>query len=469
MPIPLFGLRAWVAVLALGLAPSVALGQDIDLREIFSNDRFFRDNGILQSTGDVGYLADVWYLPGDGATQALLGVSLSNANLKFERTSAGVWQANYVVEAALDPDGEGEPIERRWEKSVDVETFDETMLTGETIVFQAEVPLDPGAYGLELVVRDLNDDEAARVDADLEVPDLSTGPALAQPVLLRLYRTGPNGTDFVVNPSHYYSAAPERFEFLVDVVGLDGPTEVRVRLVPVGEAGAVVLEPWSETVTPDAGGNARVFGSIDNQGARFGEFRFEAELVGEDGAVLASESTPLLISGSGGWISENWEDALSLIRYEATDKEMEILEDIEGQEQRVEAWNCFWLIRDPVPATPTNEALQDYFRKLAIANAEWTSALRPGYMSDRGRVFITLGAPDEIAERPVPAGANAFEVWTYHRYNFQILFVDRIGFNNYQLENVATYQRELATIERRKRQFLEERAQQCPLLAPAFE
>ena len=71
--------------------------------------------------------------------------------------------------------------------------------------------------------------------------------------------------------------------------------------------------------------------------------------------------------------------------------------------------------------------------------------------------------------RPVPAGSSAYEVWTYHRYNFQILFVDRIGFNNFQLESVDTYQRELSTVERRKHSFLEERAHVCPLLAPAYE
>ena len=34
---------------------------------------------------------------------------------------------------------------------------------------------------------------------------------------------------------------------------------------------------------------------------------------------------------------------------------MEILEDIEDPASRLEAWSCFWKIRDPVPATATNE------------------------------------------------------------------------------------------------------------------
>jgi GWxTD domain-containing protein len=175
------------------------------------------------------------------------------------------------------------------------------------------------------------------------------------------------------------------------------------------------------------------------------------------------------VAGSGGWIAENWEDALSLIKYEATPDEMEILEDIEGEQARIDAWNCFWRIRDPVAATAANEGMAEYFRKIQVANANWKSSLRPGYLSDRGRVYITIGPPDDISQRPVPAGSSAYEVWTYHRYNFQILFVDRIGFNNYQLESIDTYQRELSTVERRKHRFLEERAHVCPLLAPAYE
>lgn len=461
------------AVLTLIAVPRSALSQDFDLREIFSNDRFYEDHEILRARGDVGFLADTWLLPGTAdSVQVLVGVSLSNSSLRFVRTTNGLWQANYEVKAEFEPEDEDtDKLERSWDKSVEVETFDETMLATETIVFQTEVPVVPGTYDFSITVRDLNANDASRASATLEIAPFPSVAAISEPVLLRLYQTTDAGVSYVVSPSHYYSSAPSRFDFMIDLAHIDqgGPYTAHAQLIPDVEAAGDASSGWSQTVVPEDDGTAKVFGSLQNDDARFGEFRFEIELIDDSGEVVINRSTPLMIAGSGGWIAENWDDALSLIKYAVTRDELKILKDVDGAEARIEAWNCFWRIRDPVPATAVNEELQEYFRRIAIANTEWKSALRPGYLSDRGRVYMTLGPPDEVNQRPVPSGAEAFEVWIYYRNNFQIVFIDRIGFNNYQLETIGVYQRELGSLERRKRRFLKERSRECPLLAPAYE
>ena len=80
------------------------------------------------------------------------------------------------------------------------------------------------------------------------------------------------------------------------------------------------------------------------------------------------------------------------------------------------------------------------------------------YPLDTGKLPMAWG----MLEHPV-----ALNVGNPH----VVFFVDDIGFNNYQLhpESVPVYQRELSMVERRKRQFLGDRAEVCPLLAPAFE
>jgi GWxTD domain-containing protein len=465
--------------LAFVLSVSTALtaggleAQEFSFDDLFSNDHFYREHGILKAEGDVGFLADLWILPAaSDSARALLGVSLSNSDLQFVRSEDGGWQADYEVQLGFE--GDDAPAERSWDQSIQVATFDETMLTGETIVFQTELGLLPGDYEVLVTVRDRNADEDSRGRLTVTVPEPS-GPALGEPVLLRQYRPGEGGGEYVVNAAHSFSVAPTAFEVLVQAAGLDPAASytLTARVLQVsgedGEPSDSTRGQWSGPVTVAADGSLRHIGAIQNEGAVFGEYRLEATLRNGAGNELGGASTPLLVAGSGGWIAENWEDALSLIKYEATSNEMDILEDVEGEQARIEAWNCFWQIRDPVPATAANEGMSEYFRKVQVANANWQSSLRPGFLSDRGRVYITIGPPDDISQRPVPAGSSAYEVWTYHRYNFQILFVDRIGFNNYQLESVDTYQRELSTVERRKHRFLEERAHVCPLLAPAYE
>jgi GWxTD domain-containing protein len=470
-------LCAFLSVLGVsfGVVIAPAAAQDIDISDIFSNQRFYDEHELLQATGDVRFIADVWYLPGSAdSTRALIGISLSNSALQFVRSDDGRWQAEYGVTASLEPEGtSGGSVEKTWQQSVSVGTFDETLLTGETIVFQTDLALAPGEYELALTVRDRNADHGSRVTGSLEVPSLPRARlALSEPVLLRLYRQEGQDTEFVVHPSHYYPSSPDRIDFLAKASGAspqDAPYSLRVRLLQAGEDKEPVGPAWTDDLSPDSSGTLEAFGSLENPGAQFGEFDLTLELRDVAGNVLASESTPIMIAGSSAWIAANWEDALRLIRYEATENEVDILEEIEDPNQRLEAWNCFWKIRDPVPATATNEALVDYFERIETANRTWKSALRPGYQSDRGRVYITLGPPDEIIERAMPAGPVPYEIWRYYDYSVEIRFIDRIGFNNYELDNIGEYQSELSRLQRRKLRFLHDRANECPLLAPAFE
>jgi GWxTD domain-containing protein len=463
-----------ILALIIALAAPPAAAQDVDISQIFSNQSFYDEHDLLRATGDVVFIADVWYLPGPAdSTRALIGISLSNAALQFVRTDDGRWQAAYDVIASLEPEAGSDPVEESWQQSVSVDTFDETLLTGETIVFQTDLALPPGEYDLELSVRDRNADHGSEVSGTLNVPTLPDARlALSEPVLLRLYRPADDGTEYVVHPSHYYPSTPERIDFLAEASGASSsaaPYTLRVSLVPEGEDAEPVGPTYTDALTPDSAGILEAFGSLEKPGVQFGEFELTFELTDAAGNVVASESTPIMIAGSSAWIAANWEDALDLITYEATEDEMEILEDIEEPARRLEAWACFWEIRDPAPATAINEALVGYFERIETANRTWRSALRPGYKSDRGRVYMTLGPPDEIIERSMPAGPVPFEIWRYYDYNVEIRFVDRIGFNNYEIDNIGEYQSEVSRLDRRKLRFLQDRADECPLLAPAFE
>lgn len=457
---------AAASLLALA-APAAA--QDMDLRQIFSNERFDKESGLLVSRGDVEFVGDVWLLPGQAdSSRALVGIQIPRTELQFARVPDGGWRAAFVVTADIEPAGGGAPIQRRWEPVLEFASFDETRLSAPH-VFQAEVPLAPGGYRYRLTVTDTNARESGRTDGEIQVTP--PGPvALHEPVLLSELRGEGDQLDYVVLPSHAFPARPERIDFMI-VGHVSGSTAAaaRARLVPAdAKDGTEPVDLWEQAVTPGSDGSILAFGSL-TPGEALGEHRIEVSLVDASGAEIAQAKTPLMIAGSASWVAEHWKDVLALLRYEATEDELDILKKIEDPAQRVEAWACFWRMRDPIPATSTNEAMLEYLSRLQTANEAWRSGLRPGWQSDRGRVFVTLGPPNDIEQNPMPGPTQAYEVWTYQRgKQFQILFVDRIGFNNYQLESIGTYQRELAAVERRKRQFLRDRSQLCPLLQPAF-
>ena len=100
-------------------------------------------------------------------------------------------------------------------------------------------------------------------------------------------------------------------------------------------------------------------------------------------------------------------------------------------EMRQEFVNEFWKKRDPDPSTEINEFKEEYFRRLEISNALFKEGTTPGWLQDRGRIYIILGPPDN---RLVNPGFKDFhyENW-YYWPNYVIVFEDRDLNGEYQI------------------------------------
>src|SRR5256886_10026206 len=61
----------------------------------------------------------------------------------------------------------------------------------------------------------------------------------------------------------------------------------------------------------------------------------------------------------------------------------------------ISVWREFFKATDPVPITPENEALDEYFRRVEVANERFQEAGEAGCLTDRREVYISLGEPDE--------------------------------------------------------------------------
>ena len=110
-------------------------------------------------------------------------------------------------------------------------------------------------------------------------------------------------------------------------------------------------------------------------------------------------------------------------------------------EERVNFIDAFWKRRDPTPETPENEYQIEHYRRLAYAN-KFFGAGRPGYKTDRGRMYILLGPPDEIDSAPMGRNVNQYptEVWLYRDpphpslpQNMEIAFVDTRSIGEYEI------------------------------------
>ena len=94
----------------------------------------------------------------------------------------------------------------------------------------------------------------------------------------------------------------------------------------------------------------------------------------------------------------------------------------------------FWKRRDPTPATEENEFKAEYFSRIERANHLFSGGGSPGWLQDRGRVFITLGPPDhrETYPRGITFYGLPTEIWWYGF--FPITFIDERWVDDYRLD-----------------------------------
>ena len=121
-------------------------------------------------------------------------------------------------------------------------------------------------------------------------------------------------------------------------------------------------------------------------------------------------------------------------------------------EQRAAVWREFFKATDPVPITPENEALDEYFRRVEVANERFQEAGEAGWLTDRGEVYVSLGEPDEIYDFSTDVartGARAIR-WTYNSLRITLFFQDQAGFGRFRLTPLsrAEFQRVLARVRR---------------------
>lgn len=120
------------------------------------------------------------------------------------------------------------------------------------------------------------------------------------------------------------------------------------------------------------------------------------------------------------------------------------------EEERDQFKEIFWRDRNPEPDSQVNPVREEHYRRLAYADEHFASGI-PGRKTDRGRIYIIWGPPDEIEshptggtyDRPPEQGGGStstypWELWRYHHLegigeNIEIEFVDATGSGEYHI------------------------------------
>lgn len=414
---------------------------------------------------------------------AVVAVSIPSRSLTFTRDGER-YRATYEIEFDLlqRSSHTAQSSSRiRARETVRVSTLRETTRDEESVIFQQLVSVPVGTYTAVLTVRDVGTSRS------------NTAEALVR--ALRFADAGRTNTSEqhgerlsrIALPLIVYTATPRASRAaLPDLVmsarstaifGRDSVLTVYLEWYGVGPGGLLSRTPsarltvhsedghqlYTDSVIASTwGADGRVATAI----ARLPVYRIglgRRQLRVWQTGQSDTASVPVFVSAGEFLAAVSFEEMLSYLRYFTTADRLRALRDT-TIEARAGAWTGFLRATDPLPMTPEHEGLRDYLVRLGVANARFRGEEVPGWLSDRGMVYATLGEPDRIVEpKPRPAkrqggrtegeGTNVrgrSQLWEYLQHRLQLVFIEQEGTRRWKLTpaSEAEFQAVIARIRR---------------------
>lgn len=417
------------------------------LPRLFDATTVYRSMGALVGGGALPFVASVRYLAGStpDSTLALFSVSLTNQTLSFQRRGSE-FVAEYRVEASFRTDTTSVAPLRQIgsDEQVRVRNFQETLRTDESVIFQQFVTLPPGIYQVMVLVRDRNGPAFARAAREDTAPRFA-GPRMTAPIAVYTAEGRSRRADrpkLVANPRATLPYGTDSMHFYIERYGA-APGPVTARAVDASDR-----ELWRDST--------RLTGSTDLTSAivimapgNLPVGQAELQIIPAGGGDTTRAR--FLVSFSNQWVITNFDEMVNLLRYFDRQEWVDSLRR-SSPEHRPDVWRQFWKATDPVPITPENEALDDYFRRIQQANVRFQDEGEPGWLTERGEVLISLGEPDEMLDLSNGIDRSGMRVlrWTYQAQRLVLYFQDQTGFSRYRLtpSSRAEFQRVLARVRR---------------------
>lgn len=134
------------------------------------------------------------------------------------------------------------------------------------------------------------------------------------------------------------------------------------------------------------------------------------------------------------WLNEE-------VIYIITPKEKEVFLSLKSDNERDIFIEAFWKQRDPTAGTPENEYMEEHYKRILYANSHFgRETTRPGWMTDRGQIYIILGPPLDVDRYQGVKGVYPVEVWYYTGKEeaglppaFNIVFFKKRGMGEFKL------------------------------------
>ncbi len=368
----------------------------------------------------------------DGSQRTLrLYIQMVNDDLTFIKNS-DEFSAEIQYEIFINNKDEQYVFNRSVSKKINSPNFEETNSRKLTHTFTTDIPLPPGEYDATITVLDKNNSKQVNRKISFKIEDLTITNFLISDLMF-LKDLKKDSLDHIAGyeptlSNNFDSAGKYIYVYFASVVN-DTLDTLQISYAVRDIRRNVVQENQYTIFNRSA--YQEHFIRINRE--QLDQSRYQLQV--EANYRNSTQKVDKLFSFFWTVSPESPQDldlALKEMRYLAPwDTLKHVLK--ESYDQKLSYFIDFWREMDPNQETEKNELMDEYFGRVNYANQNFSTLNTDGYDTDRGRIFIKFGEPDDIERHPFEVNSEPYVIWRYYSLRKTFLFVDRTGFGDYYL------------------------------------
>ena len=388
------------------------------------NVDLYRAAGFIVGTGGIPFVGLVRYAATEFPDSTIVVVALSVPPRSLSFVRAGDRYAAFYTMRLDVLRGDAIVRSERPAGEVRVASFAETTRGDEGILFQRTLRAAPGTYALRVTAQDSLGTGTGTATMTIVVPPLREGSVAPMvPVFMadpRKSRGAP--LTMIVNPR-----ATARY-------GRDSTLELYVESYGVSAADTLMIV--ARGGTDDELLMADTLPLTTSGAVRAGSVRLPVYRLGLGPLRLyLSSLKDVVVDSLTGVVNlgvdlpvNSVSELIESMRYFTSETDVQRMRAA-SPGARPAQWSALVRRTDPNTATPDNEALLEYARRLRVAERLYKQGTRHGWQTDRGAAVAALGEPDYMTQ-PQPAdtiGTAKVVTWEYRRHRLFLVFNDADG------------------------------------------
>jgi GWxTD domain-containing protein len=362
-------------------------------------------------------------------------VGVVNDVLTFLKTDSGSYKARYEILVIIFNERDEAIVEKSATHRVTVETFAETNSRRNPDFHILTASLRPGRYKGELQLNDFESGESLTKELELTFRDFGRDQVHWSDIkFIDKIDTTDTGVVYHPNLQHIFddvnSAFAARVQLYLPKDGAD--VETSLSIYTAGNEKLFTVDKTYPTTLDVINLVIPFRQHLKNPG----EYYLVAEA--KQGDKLAKVQRMFsVVWGNVPLAQTNLDMAITQLSLVADKKDIEAMRAA-SESERKQLFDEYWEKRDPTPSSQRNELKEEFFTRIDFANRNFTEIVsgRSGWQTDRGKVYVVYGAPDNVDRRNPDINSPATETWYYNRLNRKYFFADRNGEGIFRLVKV---------------------------------